>query len=218
MEVPKENLQEESVEVVRRIHRAKRKSKSRIRDELLVLFKDVETRDMVMSFAPNLAKTNNTDSPASIAMDCPLHLVNIFKSFERHGGHLRRLHGRELKHNIRFDDCNMSLIMQIRLPGEREWFKVDISSVREDNLNEDRQMAALARSRIASCSSISGDSGDDRRVSGFDRASTPIPMEAASSSGANATPLGDGNRPPTLKESDTLLAYRNPKPWGSWKP
>ena len=68
-----EDLAEDDIESVRQI---KNPSKAKIRDEVLAIFKDTRTRDMVARHAPNLAKAPlfNGTRPG-LRMEIPRDLV-----------------------------------------------------------------------------------------------------------------------------------------------
>lgn len=187
MEIPEENLPEDAVEAVRRLHPTRRRSEApgtrRIQHEVLVVFRDVATRDMIFSYASNLGKTNGTASQAGVRMEIPPHLTGIFKTLDSHGQLLRKRHGPGVKRSIKFDDLEMSLYMDVKLPDESSWLKVDYATAREE-------LRFIQKEKVVA---------DRRRFS-----------EAGAGSHVPATPPQAIAGP--LPTSATLTKYS--KPWG----
>ena len=59
----------------------------------------------------------------------------VFKTLERYGHFLRNKHSVGLRRHIRFDDMNMSLVMDFALPKEDTWSRVDYENAREELRN-----------------------------------------------------------------------------------
>ena len=196
MEIPEESLPEEAVETVRRLHPTKRKNdnrtQGRIRDEVLVVFHDVSTRDMIFSYATNLSKTNGTSHQAGVRMEIPPHLTGIFKTLDSHGHLLRDRHGPGVRRSIKFDDVEMSLYMDLKLPNEESWLKVDYATALEELRFVQRERTSLNRQRI-------------NDIRGTEPATRP-PTPTASTS------VGTKERTTTLPPSATLSKFS--KPWG----
>ena len=110
------DVTENDIETIRQL---KNPSKSRICDEVLVIFKGVAVRHTIARSAPNLTKADpiNGTKPG-IRLEIPRSLLPTFKLLERHGYQLRSCHGPELKRHIKFDDSIMDLFLDVRLPGE----------------------------------------------------------------------------------------------------
>ena len=90
------------------------------------VFKDPSIRDLVARHASNLseAKDRNGKPAAGMRIEIPPYLGGTFKMLENHGHSLRRKHGPMLKRHIKFDDMELSMYLDVRLPGENEWVKV----------------------------------------------------------------------------------------------
>ena len=146
------DVTENDIETIRQL---KNPSKSRICDEVLVVFKDVAVRDNVARSAPNLAKADpiNGTKPG-IRLEIPRSLLPTFKLLERHGHQLRSCHGPELKCHIKFDDSIMDLFLDVRLPGESERVRLTPDVVRSLKKENYERQIARHRSRL----SASGDS------------------------------------------------------------
>jgi hypothetical protein len=75
-------------------------------------------------------------------MDYPDYLRPEFRALEKLGAKLRKYHGQGLKRNIRFDDENRNLYMDVKLPNEDEWFKVTPAMARDmtgENTRSDQE-------------------------------------------------------------------------------
>ena len=88
--------------------------------EVLVVFVDLEVRDIVTSYARNLAgRTAPDGSPtAGLRLDVPVHLMGIFRLLENHGKALRDRYGPDFRRPIRFDDSARSLFLNNLLGQE----------------------------------------------------------------------------------------------------
>ena len=99
-------------------------------------------------------------------LDYPAFLGGTFRNLEWYGAHLRKEHGMGTRRNIRFDEENLSLYMDVLLPGaEQKWLRVSPQMAeeakRENQQNNDMATKWLLRAprqrRLGS--SISGPSG-----------------------------------------------------------
>ena len=102
--------------------------RSKISREVLVLFQCVEDRDIVYSHANRLSKHTGK---AGIRLEIPEHLRSDFRLLETHGNAVRASQGPNVKRSIRFDDAEMSLVLNIKLGEHDPWVSVDISQARE---------------------------------------------------------------------------------------
>ena len=58
-------------------------------------------------------------------MYVPTHLGGVYKTLLQYGHNMRQKHGTEFKRNIRFDDAELSLAIDIKLPGkDSKWVSV----------------------------------------------------------------------------------------------
>ena len=195
--IPEHHLSEDSVESVRRIYPAKHRNRpgsaGRVRDEVRVLFKDVETRDMVYSYASNLADKRET---AGMRLEVPSHLLGQFKTLERYGRHLKTAHGPAVKWHIRFDDSELAMFLNIKLSDQDQWTKIDFVSARDEVRSITGSETARFRERLSS--SMSG-SGTDPEVMEITPADPP-PRDL-----------------PTLPRSATLQRFAGGGKWGRSK-
>ena len=111
MNVPTNELDEKMVESIERVSSGRRKNK--IQDEVLVVFNSVRARDMVASYAPNLAQWRHSKCPANFRLEIPDHLRHVFLTLEGHAHILRKRFGVELKRHIKYDDMRKTLVMDV---------------------------------------------------------------------------------------------------------
>ena len=161
LEVPETSLSEDSVESVRKIFpvRTRGKTSSRVQNEVRVLFKDVETRDMIYSYAPNLATKRDR---AGMRLEVPSHLLGQFKTLERYGRILKARHP-QLRWHIKYDDPELSMFLNVKLSEEDKWGKVDFITAREEIRKEDSSNTTSFRERLGSSLS-SADSASEVEV------------------------------------------------------
>ena len=110
------------------IKTAEQTQNSKITNELLVTFAETEDRDVVKSYANKLAKW---EGKAGLRLDVPPHLKGSFRILTEHGLAIRQLYGKDVKRNIKFDDRNENLMMDIKLPTSLAWQNVTIEQARE---------------------------------------------------------------------------------------
>ena len=114
LEIPTTTVKSLNIESVDKLEQGRR---SKIKNEIRVVFSTSRERDLVQSFAANLAKVQGQ---AGIRMELPEHLKGLFKLFEAHGANLRqRFPG--LKRSIKYDDSTLSLCMDVKLPDRAKW-------------------------------------------------------------------------------------------------
>ena len=108
--------------------------------EVVVVFADVETRDRVCSYARNLAQyvDSNNKPTAGVRMYVPTHLGGVYKTLLQYGFNMRERYGPEFRRNIRFDDGEMSLCIDIKVPGKAKWVTVSHAHALADSRKSTR--------------------------------------------------------------------------------
>ena len=98
----------------------------RIKDDVLVIFVNLESRDFIMGFARNLAEAVDREGNplARLRMDIPVHLMSVFRLLENHGLKMKKKYGRDFKRHIRYDDSDQSPYLNVRIPGETTWTRI----------------------------------------------------------------------------------------------
>ena len=106
--------------VLEKITRLQQPRRSKVHSEVLVRMSSHNSRDVVQSYAANLASANGN---AGLRLEVPEHLLSLFRRFESHAANLREAYG-QIKRSIRFDDTNRSLCMDVKLPSTG-WHRID---------------------------------------------------------------------------------------------
>lgn len=117
LEIPVVTVNSLNIEQVDKIEQGRR---SLIQNEVRVVFASSRERDIVQSYASNLAKVQGK---AGIRMELPEHLRGLFKTFEAHSASLRRRFP-GLKRAIKYNDQTQSLCMDVRMPDKMRWHKI----------------------------------------------------------------------------------------------
>lgn len=195
LRVPASKLAESDVEEIRRLHPTS--SEATIKNEVLVVFKDVQVRDMVFKHAHNLQQWRD-GAPANsigIRMHVPTHLMGKQKAFNSHGFALKTKYGSGLKRHTRFDDLEQDIVMDVKLPGDSEWYTVDhqfaLEEIRQNRRTGNRRNA---RGRLSSCVEPSGMEVDPLPTA---------PLSAPPLSSGQAGPRTQRHRLTTLRKEDT---------------
>lgn len=89
LRIPAENLRDKDIAEIRRLHPKPRRARgeansndSQIREEVLVVFKEVQTRDMIFRHTFNLSDCRVGRHPNSIGIriHIPTHLLGVFNT------------------------------------------------------------------------------------------------------------------------------------------
>jgi hypothetical protein len=99
-----------------------------VKDEIHCEFTTVEQRDLVNSYAPNLASMS---TQGGIRLDVPDHLRGQFKILQDHFVALRTQHGEGVKKSIKLCDATRGVYMDVKLPSGTKWHRVDVAVARE---------------------------------------------------------------------------------------
>ena len=152
------------------IEKVEQTRRSRVQNEIKEVFASSRERDLVQSYAANLAKH---EGKAGIRMEVPEHMRGLFKLFEAHGANLRRKFP-GLRRSIKFEDTTQSLCMDVRMPNKQKWHRINAMEMRE-----------IARRTSVEDGARAGEDEDDRRkILGMDGgASASVPVVSGESSG-----------------------------------
>ena len=169
LELP--NITEDKVE---KIARPDRPSSFGAKDEALIIFKAAETRDEVIGASAKLApRVDAHGKPtAGIRIEVPAALRVDFRTLHRFGQQLRNRHGAGTRRHVKFDDVSRSLYLNVKLPGDERWSRVEVELARrgiqlrnrldsqemEDRFDINGPLAA-PRARPASTSSVQSSLG-----------------------------------------------------------
>ena len=156
MAVPVDTAKEVEIESVRPADQAKN---SKIIAEVNVTFLEVEARDIIKSYANGLATSKGE---AGLRLDC---LKGSFKILNDHGLAMIRVYGRQVKRNIKFDDSNEDLMMDLKLPTTSNWYNITIEQTKEARKARERlDMQAIRRAAVAGPSTSAGMDRDQARA------------------------------------------------------
>ena len=125
LRIPTTELGECDVVSVHRMRSGRGRGKQTV-GEAVIVFVNVETRDRVCSYAKNLAAYVDREGKptAGVRMYIPTHLGGVHKTLLQYGHNMREKYGPSLKHNIRFDDSEQTLCVDIKLPDSERWVTV----------------------------------------------------------------------------------------------
>ena len=101
-------------------------------NEIQITFKSVETRDSVIGASGRLAgKVDEQGRPtAGIRIEVPQGLKDAFSVLYKFGQVLRTRHGAGTRRHVKFDDVDRTLFLNIKLPGDDRWSRVDVDLAR----------------------------------------------------------------------------------------
>ena len=108
--------------------------------ETIVTFHDLNEHDFYFSKARNVAEYRDTEGnpTAGIKMDVPPFLLPTFKLLNDHGHEIRRAHGKEMHRYVKYDEENLSLLLEVRLPGVVKWTRIRPEQARSYTEEKDR--------------------------------------------------------------------------------
>ena len=175
--IPTSCLPESSVETIRKISNPRSNRPSKITDEVLVVFRDVATRDMVFSYAPNLANYRTRSNPPGIRLDFPDFLRGTFSTLERYGILMKSELGGNFRRSIKFDDSAMSLRIDVCFPGDKKWTRIPLEIAAEE-VDKKRKLENVAtRKRLGSISTAPPRADNNNSISlpGPSGAGRPVP-------------------------------------------
>ena len=75
---------------------------------------------------------------AGIRMDIPDYLGSDFRTLQNYGMKMRSIHGPDTRKYVKFDDANLAIYLELRLPGESTWIKLTPARARELDDHSDR--------------------------------------------------------------------------------
>ena len=115
------DLSEDFVEGLEGEVKKPRETKGRNRDEFIVTFSSKIDRDAVRAAAPALA---NSREEAGMRLHVPDHLQKKFRALMNLSYDLKQKHP-ELRRNVKFDDDEQSLYLDIQLNKDADWNRIE---------------------------------------------------------------------------------------------
>ena len=130
MRVPRSELSIKDITEAKRVKVGRARDR---REEILVRFVDVETRDRIATYARNLGDYVENGKPtATFRHDIPVHLSEHHRTLMQYGHALRNRYGKELRRNVRFDDVGKKFCIDILIPGNDKWETVSYERALQD--------------------------------------------------------------------------------------
>ena len=126
------------------------------KSEVLVIFADIEPRDLVASYARNLGQfVDKSNKPtAGLRPDVPGHLGGVHRTLVQYGFAMKRRYGNFFRRNIRFEDGEMTLVVDICLPAKGkhgdEWTTVGYERALADRKDNNKDAVKEQGDRLAS--------------------------------------------------------------------
>ena len=132
MAIPESDMNQEDIEEVRRAGTSGRPGI--IKDEIIIVFKNKEKRDLLLVNSVNLSEMVGSDGrpTAGTRLEIPEELMDEFRLHTRFGMRLRARHGPGNKRHVKFDDFSGKLYSNIKLPGDVQWTRVTSQMARDD--------------------------------------------------------------------------------------
>ena len=174
---------------IEKIERVRLPSASHIHNELRVIFRDPSGRDSISSKGKLLASYHDSNGRplAGFRMDIPEYLASDHKLLNDYGYRMKRVHGKETRKFVKFDESSFSLVLELKLPGDHTWLRITPQLARE--LKKEYEQEDIQRLR-------------GKLVARPRAESSPAPQTSA-----NWVPLG--NRPPSLRADSLRNLYPN---------
>ena len=119
-------------QMIEKIHKPDVPSGPGTKSEMIVVFKHASTRDSVMGASAKLAPFTDTSGrpTAGLRLEVPPSLRVSFAILYKYGQMLRTRHGQGLRRHVKFDDIDMTLYLNIKLPGDEKWSRVSLEVAR----------------------------------------------------------------------------------------
>ena len=171
---------------IENVRRTRTSFTSKIADEAIVIFDSAATRDLVFSHAKNLAKIAPPAKRESLGLrlDYPAHLGSDYRALDAYGAQLRAKCEKGFRRNIRFNDDEQNLVMDINFPNQTKWIRVSAKMAKEERVLTTVDDEEEARKLIKL---------------GLDSQTGPSAL-----TGANSVPVGNG------QNQNRQESWRNP--------
>ena len=118
---------------IERIRRTRSAPQAISHHEVCVTFTSVDDRDYIAGRSYNLSThIDDQGKPqAGVRMDIPGFLMPTFKDLNTYGRIARNTYGKDIRKYIKFDDDELDLFLEIRLPGSTNWLRIAPPRARE---------------------------------------------------------------------------------------
>ena len=152
-------------------------------------------------------------------MYVPAHLGAVHKTLMQYGYKMREKYGPEFKRNIRFDDIELSLCIDIRIPGANSWVTVSHERALADRRAWARSVEA-GNDALLSSAPLSAPSGGLLDAQGLLPAQVQLPQPGglAHQEGSTVSPTSSASAPTAenpysvLRPSNLVVLPRTSSP------
>ena len=163
-------------------------ARSKIKDEYIVIFADSEGRDAVYSYASGLAPAPDNHGIRPLI---PEHLKGSQRILQEYAFAARQSYGK-VKWNIKFDDRNSDLMLDIKFPSALTWHNITIAQATEaKRIREEKEIEAL---RLTSQTSRNTKTGSEK---------TNALLLNKEITGSNNAPMGGQHETSSLRGAST---------------
>ena len=149
-----ESFVEEELGEVTLIKPRDQRSKNKIQDEYTVVFESKQVRDTIKSSASNLA---NVGEGAGMRLHLPDHLQRDFQTLMNLSFDLKKKNPL-LKRNIKFDEEDKGLFMDIRLADDGDWKRIKPAQAAASNKNRRKNNGEMDSEELRSLLGVSYES------------------------------------------------------------
>lgn len=155
--------------------------KASVQNEVVVVFLDKHVRDVVAAHGKNLsAYTDEKGWPtAGMRLEYPSHLGRSFLDW--YGREMKMRHGPGTRRNVKFNDDDRSLYIDICLPKEEHWHRIPHAEAKRYREKVTTEKARRSRLSLEGPPRWSGGDGDN---------SNKIPLGASTKSHSGPTGWG----------------------------
>ena len=112
--------------IVEDVYRVASGIRSRQHNEIVAVFRDVDMRMLVLSYARNLATYVDTERKptAGMRMEIPRQLQATYKLLDAYGFSIQERHDKQTRRFIKFDYIARSLFLAYKLPNSETWHNI----------------------------------------------------------------------------------------------
>lgn len=137
-------------DLIETVERAEIPSGQGVKDEVLVRFRSTDTRDSIIGASSKLSSHVDPDGrpTAGIRLEIPANLRGIFRTLRRYGNQVRARHGPGTRSHIKFNDEDRTLFLNVRLPGDSSWSRIDTTFARRGLTVKDGEDARQLEARL----------------------------------------------------------------------
>ena len=128
-------------------------------DQVLVTFDSVSLRDEVKSLARNLA---GQDRSAGTQLEAPDHLRGQFQAFQSLAWQMKKK-SPALKRNIKFNDAEQSLVMDVKISAGEDWKTIFYQDARSVITQTRTRASSFSRAQLAALVTVEDSESENER-------------------------------------------------------